>query len=78
MMLKNIAERAAREELESQRRRDVDLRTKSDAGQALRLQMLEKQAQKDLDRRNDALFAENAASQVNYMNDLDRQASMKK
>ena len=40
--------------------------------------MLEKQAQKDLDRRNDALFAENAASQVNYMNDLDRQASMKK
>lgn len=32
MMLKNIAERVAREELESQRRRDVDLRTKSDAG----------------------------------------------
>ena len=61
-MLKNIAERAAREELESQRRRDVDLRTKSDAGQALRLQMLEKQAQKELEKRNDALFAEKAAS----------------
>ena len=40
--------------------------------------MLEKKAQKDLERRNDALFAEKAANQVNYMNDMDRQASMKK
>lgn len=42
LMLKQMAEREAREALDSQRRRDIDLKSKNDAGQALRFQMLEK------------------------------------
>ena len=37
LMLKQMAEREAREALDSQRRRDVDIRSKTEASQALRL-----------------------------------------
>ena len=39
--------------------------------------MLEKQAQRDLDRKNDELFANQAANRISYMDDLDRKAKMK-
>ena len=71
-MLKQMAEREAREALDSQRRRDIDIKSKNDAGQALRLQMLEKQAQKELERKNDELYASQAANRINYMDNLDR------
>ena len=56
-----MAERETRETNDIRRKKDIELKNKDDAAQALRQQILEKQAQKELNRQNDALYA----SQVN-------------
>ena len=57
VMLKQMAERESKELNNIERKKKAELRNKDDAANALRQQILEKQAQKEMTRQNDAIYA---------------------
>lgn len=77
-MLKHIAEREAKDNKSIQKKRELEAKNKSDANYALKLQMKEKQAQKDLVRKNDAIYANQVQSKVIDIEQLEREAIQKK
>ena len=74
-MLRQMAERDARDDREVQRRRELDAKNKVDANAALRAQMAEKQ-QRELNRQNDAMYADQVARRVLSIEDQERQAEL--
>lgn len=64
IMLKAMAARDERESKEIQRKRDFELKNKTDASSALMAQMQEKQQKKDLLRENDAMYANQIAQRI--------------
>ena len=74
VMLKQMAEIETKETKEILRRKEVELRNKDDAAQALRHQMLEKQAQKDLNKQNDAHYANQVSMRINNIKNQEHDA----
>ena len=58
IMLKQMAERDARELQDMQKKRDQDIRNKNQASVALHMQMKEKETKKMLDAQNDVHYAQ--------------------
>ena len=77
-MFKHIAEREAKESQDMQKKQTLEAKTKTEAGQVLRLQMREKQAQKDLTKQNDVIYANEMQSRVTDIEVKEKEAVNKK